>query len=53
MGAACAAFFAGFMPSSQGNYLQAFMIAGATSIIAAVLSLMIGPRPTQPAPAAA
>jgi MFS family permease len=48
LGAACAAFFAGFMRSAQGNYLEAFMIAGFTGIIAAVLSLMIGRRPAQP-----
>ncbi|WP_234683394.1 MFS transporter [Bradyrhizobium monzae] len=53
LGAACAAFFAGFMRSSQGDYLQAFMIAGATGIVAAVLSLMIGRQPKQPALAAA
>jgi MFS family permease len=53
LGAASAAFFAGFMRSSQGDYLQAFMIAGATGIIAAVLSLMIGRRPVQPQLAAA
>src|SRR6267378_2294665 len=48
LGAACAAFFAGFVRSAQGDYLQAFMIAGATGIVAAVLSLMIGRRPAQP-----
>lgn len=53
LGAACAAFFAGFMRSTQGDYWQAFMIAGATGIVAAVLSLMIGRRPVQPALAAA
>ncbi|MCK1388909.1 MFS transporter [Bradyrhizobium sp. 21] len=53
LGAACAAVFAGFMRSTQGDYLQAFMIAGATGIVAAVLSLMIGRRPVQPALAAA
>ena len=42
LGAACAAFFAGFMRSTQGNYLEAFIIAGITGLIAAVLSLMIG-----------
>ena len=36
------------MRSTQGDYLQAFMIAGATGIIAAMLSLMIGRRPKQP-----
>jgi MFS family permease len=53
LGAACAALFAGFMRSAQGDYLQAFMIAGATGIVAAVLSLMIGRRPAQPVLAAA
>ncbi len=53
LGAACAAFFAGFVRSAQGDYLQAFMIAGATGIVAAVLSLMIGRRPAQPVLAAA
>jgi predicted MFS family arabinose efflux permease len=53
LGAACAAFFAGFMRSAQGDYLQAFMIAGVTGIVAAVLSLMIGRRPVQPALATA
>jgi predicted MFS family arabinose efflux permease len=48
LGAACAAFFAGFVRSAQGDYLQAFVIAGATGIVAAVLSLMIGRRPAQP-----
>ena len=42
LGAACAAFFAGVMRSTQGDYLQAFIIAGCTALIAALLSLMIG-----------
>jgi MFS family permease len=53
LGAACAAFFAGFMRSTQGDYWQAFMIAGVTGIVAAVLSLTIGRRPMQPALATA
>jgi MFS family permease len=53
LGAACAALFAGFVRSAEGDYLQAFMIAGATGIVAAVLSLMIGRRPAQPVLAAA
>ncbi|WGR95572.1 MFS transporter [Bradyrhizobium sp. ISRA443] len=53
LGAACAAFFAGFMRSAQGNYLEAFMIAGLTGIIAAVLSLLIARRPAQGVLAAA
>jgi MFS family permease len=48
LGAACATLFAGFVRSAQGDYLQAFVIAGATGIVAAVLSLMIGRRPAQP-----
>ena len=47
LGAASAAFFAGYMRAAQGDYLQAFIIAGSTGVIAAVLALMIrGARPT-------
>jgi MFS family permease len=49
MGAASAAFFAVYMRTLQGDYLQAFVIAGSTGVIAAVLALMIrggGPRPS-------
>ena len=42
MGAASAAFFAGYMRAAQGDYLQAFVIAGSTGVIAAVLALAIG-----------
>ncbi|GIQ79043.1 hypothetical protein BraRD5C2_74950 [Bradyrhizobium sp. RD5-C2] len=52
-GAACATFFADFMRSAQGDYLQAFMIAGVTGIVAAVLSLMITRRPARAVLAAA
>jgi MFS family permease len=41
IGAASATAFAGWMRDWQGNYLQTFVIAGATGIVAAVLSLMI------------
>ena len=41
LGAASAAFFAGWMRTTQGNYFDAFMIAGATGVIAAALALMI------------
>ncbi len=41
MGASSAAAFAGWMHDWQGNYLQTFVIAGATGIVAAVLSLLI------------
>jgi MFS family permease len=53
LGAACAALFAGFVRSAQGDYLQAFTIASATGIVAAVLLLTIGRRPAQPVLAAA
>ena len=42
LGAASAAFMAGALRSSQGSYLEAFVIAGATGLIAAVMSLMVG-----------
>jgi MFS family permease len=41
MGAAAAANFAGRMHDWQGNYVQAFMIAGFTGLVAAVISLLI------------
>ncbi|MBZ9938258.1 MFS transporter [Mesorhizobium sp. BR1-1-16] len=41
LGAASAAFFAGWMRTVQGNYFDAFMIAGVTGIIAAALALLI------------
>lgn len=49
LGAASAAFFAGAMRTAQGSYLQAFIIAGLTGIVAAGLSLMIGKRRSEPA----
>jgi predicted MFS family arabinose efflux permease len=48
LGAASAAFFAGMMRSTQGNYLDAFIIAGMTGIVAALLSLMIGRHRASP-----
>jgi predicted MFS family arabinose efflux permease len=53
LGAASAAYFAGYMRTTQGNYLDAFIIAGATGIVAALLSLMIGRRKREPVPVAA
>ena len=50
VGAASAALFAGLMRSSQGSYLEAFVVAGLTGLVAAALSLLI--RPAR-APAAA
>jgi predicted MFS family arabinose efflux permease len=44
MGAASAAFFAGLMRTMEGRYLEAFLIAGATGILAAILALLIQPR---------
>jgi MFS family permease len=48
IGAASAAFLAGYLRTVQGNYVDALIIAGATGVIAAFLALMIGrvkPRP--------
>lgn len=42
LGAASAAFLAGWLRTEQGNYFDAFMIAGATGVVAALLALMIG-----------
>lgn len=51
MGAASAAWMAGALREAQGNYLMAFVISGATGIIAAVLALMIGRRRAAAQPA--
>jgi len=50
IGAASAAFFAGAMRTAQGDYVDAFVIAGFTGIVAAAISLMIRTRRTVPAP---
>jgi predicted MFS family arabinose efflux permease len=42
LGAACAAFLAGYLRTLQGDYIDAFVFAGTTGIIAAALALMIG-----------
>ncbi len=49
LGAASAAFMAGAMRSAEGSYLQAFVFAGATGLLAAGLSLMIGRFGVRPA----
>jgi predicted MFS family arabinose efflux permease len=50
IGAASAAFFAGALRTQNGDYLQPFVVAGVTGLIAAGLALMIGRRSTlQPA----
>jgi predicted MFS family arabinose efflux permease len=41
LGAASAAFMAGALRQAQGNYLLAFVISGATGIIAALIALQI------------
>ena len=53
LGAASAAFMAGAARSATGAYLGAFVFAGATGLVAAGLSLMVGRfgRRAQPAPA--
>lgn len=52
-GAASAAFFAGYMRGVQGSYLEAFVIAGMTGLLAAGIALMIGRGRRQPVPAGA
>lgn len=42
LGAATAAFLGGVMRTELGSYFEALMIAGATALLAAVLSLWIG-----------
>ncbi|MET0384606.1 MAG: MFS transporter, partial [Polyangiales bacterium] len=44
IGAASAAMLAGELRTLQGNYIQAFSIAGSLGIVAAVLALCIGIR---------
>lgn len=44
LGAASAAWMAGFVRDTQGNYQTAFIIAGMTGVVAAVLALLINRR---------
>lgn len=54
LGAASAAFFAGWMRVQSGSYFEAFVIAGLTGVVAAGLSLLIkGKKGQQPLAAAA
>jgi MFS family permease len=53
LGAASAAFMAGALREAQGNYLLAFVISGATGIIAALIALQIRKSPPPPAVAIA
>ena len=41
LGAACAAFLAGYLRTIQGDYVDAFVLSGSTGIIAAAIALMI------------
>jgi predicted MFS family arabinose efflux permease len=42
LGAACAAFMAGYLRTLQGDYVDAFVFAGSTGIVAAAIALLIG-----------
>jgi predicted MFS family arabinose efflux permease len=53
VGAATAAIVAGSLRTQQGDYVQAFGIAGATGVVAAVLALSIGRSSPQPRAATA
>ncbi len=53
LGAATAAFMAGAMRTLEGRYMEAFLIAGATGLAAAVMALMIAPAKRQAARALA
>jgi MFS family permease len=51
LGAACAAFMAGYLRTLQGDYVDAFVLSGSTGIIAAAIALLIThpQQPRQPA----
>ena len=53
LGAACAAFFAGAMRTVQGDYFYAFIIAGCTGVVAALLALRVRALAVDPLPVAA
>lgn len=54
LGAAFAAFLGGYLRTVQGNYFDAFMIAGVTGIVAAVIALLIArPKGADAVPAPA
>ena len=46
LGAACAAFMAGYLRTLQGDYVDAFVFAGSTGIIAAAIALLVGRQGT-------
>jgi hypothetical protein len=47
IGAATAAMVAGQLRTVQGNYIQAFSVAGASGVLAALLALRIRPKTRQ------
>ncbi|WP_144635231.1 MFS transporter [Bordetella genomosp. 13] len=49
LGAASAAWMGGFVRESTGSYLMAFVLAGATGLVAAVIALLIHRRPREAA----
>ena len=51
MGAASAAFMGGALRTSQGSYLEAFVVAGATAVAAGFAALLIGRGRREPAAA--
>jgi predicted MFS family arabinose efflux permease len=53
VGAASAAFLAGVLRAAEGRYLEAFVVAGLTGLIAAAMALMIGRSPVRAGAAAA
>lgn len=53
IGAASAALFAGTMRGFTGSYLEAFVVAGLTGIVAAIVALLIRPERRAAATAAA
>ncbi|MGF6758012.1 MFS transporter [Paraburkholderia sp. GAS42] len=50
LGAACAAWMAGFVRDTYGSYLMAFVLAGATGIVAAFLALLINRKQSSAVP---
>ena len=49
IGAASAAFLGGYLRTTQGNYFDMFLLAGATALAAAVISLLVRRPRLEPA----